>query len=1215
MKNSNINKKIDDSVKTHYVAGIGASAGGLEAINDLFDNMPSATGFSFVIVQHLSPDHKSLMAELLSKHTEMQVFEAKEDMLLKPDCIYLIPTGKIITVRNNMLKLVTKTRDHLPNTAIDIFLRSLAADKAKSAIAIILSGTGTDGTKGIQEIKDAGGTVIVQDPSTAQFDGMPNSAIATGCADMILAPDMMAEELLEFIDEAPLLRSFNVLTNQEEAILLDILELVHKTTGHDFSNYKRPTINRRLSKRMAERNIKSLYDYYNYLVGHVEEIRALCKEFLLHVTRFFRDEEAYKQLKAVIITDILAKKEAGEIIKVWTVACSTGEEAYSLAILFDECMDELKMHDNEVKIFATDISQDVIDFASRGLYGDDQISAITPERLKKYFIKEASGYRINPILRKMIVFAKHDIAKDPPFSKIDLLTCRNMLIYMNPLLQKNILQKFHFALNDNGYLFLGSSENIGILKDVMNEVDKKWKIYKCISKTRVAYLESFSNPAEKTLGTVPAIAAKSKNALQNLPEIFKETLLEEYDYAGIYIDKDFDVKQAIGNFKKFIDFPEGSFNFNLLKMVPPDLSIALSTGIRKAVKDNARVVQNNVKVQVGSVERSITIIIKPYLQQKAYLQPFIFIVLKEEEVFSRKTPASSVTREGYTTERIAELELELKDTKENLQVLIEEVESANEELQSSNEEIISSNEELQSTNEELQSLNEELHTVNAEHQLKIKELIELNDDLNNYFRNTDIGQILLDRNLIIRKFTPAATKHVNLITSDIGRSIFDISTNMKNLDFINDIKSVMGSKVAVEKELVVDNDNNYLMRIAPYLRQNKTVDGVVINFIDITEIRKLNSILEAVFNSSTSGIMALKAIRDSKGTITDFEYISANKTSMQLLGMETNIVNKKYNDLYSHVDRAVFERYVQVVETGKTASFEFYNNNTNHWFEIIAVKMMDGLVITFNDISEKKESSETIARGYEELKTTTQQLQSVNYKLEQSNLDLLQFASVASHDLKEPLRKVQAFGNLLRERTADKMDKVETNYLDKMINSSNRMQVLIDDILTLSRLSNYDAPYSKVSVNGIIKEILEDLEINIRERNANITVQQLPIVKGAPGQLRQLFQNLITNAIKFNEDRPVITIGEQKISPELEQQFGIKAKDYLGFYIQDNGIGFDEKYSEKIFGIFQRLEKSNFQGTGIGLAIVKKIVDNHKGFIKAEGVPGEGARFIILLPA
>ena len=429
----------------NYVVAVGASAGGLEAINELFDNMPSNTGFSFIIIQHLSPDHKSLMSELLAKHTEMLVFVAEEGMELKPNTIYLIPTRKTITLVDGKLKLEEQVRDHQPNTAIDIFFESLAKDKAEKAVGIILSGTGTDGSRGVQAIKNSGGTILVQDPATAQFDGMPNSAVATGYADLILSPDMMPEELLEYVKEAPLLRSFNAMSNYEEAILLDILELVYKTTSHDFVNYKRPTIKRRLGKRMAERNIRSLADYQNYLIHHPDEIKKLCKEFLLHVTKFFRDEEAFETLRRTIIPEIISGKTRGQTVKLWDIACSTGEEAYSLAMLFDECMAEQKKYEVELKIFASDISQDVIEHASKGFYTDEQVKGISPERLNRYFTKESGGYKVASSLRKMIVFAKHDISKDPPFHKIDLVACRNMLIYMNPLLQKNILAKNSFC--------------------------------------------------------------------------------------------------------------------------------------------------------------------------------------------------------------------------------------------------------------------------------------------------------------------------------------------------------------------------------------------------------------------------------------------------------------------------------------------------------------------------------------------------------------------------------------------------------------------------------------------------------------------------------------------------------------------------------------------------------------------------------------------------
>jgi two-component system CheB/CheR fusion protein len=1191
-----------------YVIGIGASAGGLEAINEFFDNIPQDTGFSFVVIQHLSPDYKSLMAELLAKHTAMQVYEAGEGMPLKPNCIYLIPTKKVLTLVNGKLQLHDKVRNNHPNTTIDAFFESLAKDKGEKAVGIILSGTGSDGSRGIAAIKNHGGTIVVQDPPSAEFDGMPNSAIATGYADLILAPEFMPDELVHFLKEAPLIRSFTQLNNQEEAIITDILDLIYKVTQHNFSHYKRPTLNRRLAKRMAERGMKSLAEYYNYLSGNNEEIKSLCREFLINVTRFFRDEEAFEVIANTVIPSLFAAKDTGDTIKVWVVASSTGEEAYSLAILFEEYLEAQRRHDTSIKIFATDIDQHAIDAASKGVYSAEAVKGISADRLKRFFVKEGNAYKVSPALRRTVVFAKHDITKDPPFSKIDLLTCRNMLIYMNTILQKNILQKFHFALNEDAYLFLGNSENIGVLKDVMKDVDKKWKIYKCISKTKTGEYEAFLNPVEKGFLQLPS--PKAKNALMNLAEIFKDTLLDEYQYAGIFIDKDFEVKQAVGAFKNFISFPEGNFNFNLLKLVPPDLSIALSTCIRKAIKENEKIVQKKVKVDSDARHRSINIVVKPYLNQKTYLQPFLFIILSENEEVSRPVAKSSAyTTKELVTKRIEELENELRDTKENLQAVIEEVESANEELQSSNEEIISSNEELQSTNEELQSLNEELHTVNAEHQLKIKELIELNDDLNNYFNNSEIGQILIDRNLLVRKFTPYAKKQVNLIDSDIGRPISDISTNFNDESFLAKIRSVMRTGKREEDEVLTKEGAVYLMRVAPFYRQDKSIDGVVANFIDISEIKTLNSIVEAILNSSTSGILAKKAIRDKEGRVTDFEYINANRAAEIMLHTKhEELAGKRLKDVFPEMAGSYFQQYANVVETGRTLQLEFYHEKHHRWYDIVCVKMMDGLVTTFTDITERKKAADLLALGYEELKVTTS-------KLEKSNLDLLQFASVASHDLKEPLRKIQAFGNILREKVQDKLDDAEYRYIEKMISSSNRMQTLVDDILTLSRLSNTEVAFTAVDLNDIIHRIADDLEITIKDKNAVITTGKLPVVQAVPGQMHQLFQNLISNGLKFNEsENPLIDISGTAVPQKLADEFEINGKDFHLIEVSDNGIGFEQKYADKIFGIFQRLEGNSYQGSGIGLAICKKIMDNHKGYIKAESAPGGGTKFLVLFP-
>ncbi|MFT3909291.1 MAG: CheR family methyltransferase [Ferruginibacter sp.] len=1201
-------------VKENYIVGIGASAGGLEAIHELFDNVPGNTDFSFVIVQHLSSDHKSLMGELLSKHTSMQIFEAKDNMKPEPNCVYLIPNKYMMTLEKGRLKLHEKLQDRSPNNAIDIFFESLANDAGEHAIAIILSGTGTDGTRGIEAIKNKGGVVVVQDPITAKFDGMPNSAVASGYADLIFSPDMIAEELLDFIQQAPLLRSFNEQHSKDEYVVTGILELLKTMTGYDFREYKKPTIFRRLAKRMSEVNSLNLQEYFTYLKNHSDEPKKLCREFLIGVTKFFRDLDAFEELKTTVLPELFKERGADNLLKVWVVACSTGEEAYTIAILLHDHIEVNKISGINVKIFATDIDSDAIDTASKGLYGESVAKDVPQELLEKYFAREGNNYRVAANIRKMVVFAHHNVLSDPPFSKIDLITCRNMLIYMSVPPQKHILKAFHFAVNREGYLFLGPSENIGILKDSFLEVNRKWKIYKCVIKSAQTTYSTLLNSIETVNYGKFSTTWKPKNALNTVPEIFNETLLETQNYAGIFIDKDFEVKQATGHFKNFLDFPEGNFNFNLIKLVHPELSTPLSVAIRKAIKDNDRVIVNNAKIDAGKHIRIINIIVKPYLVQREYLQPFIFIILHEQANVEKEK--SSLSKQAMTTdiEKFSELEKELNDTRENMQALIEEVESANEELQTSNEEIISSNEELQSTNEELQSLNEELHTVNAEHQLKIKELIELNDDLNNYFRNSDIGQVIIDRKLIIRKFSPSATKQVNLIESDVGRSIIDISNNFKDLDFINSIKTVLKSGDILVKEVMMGNDTVFLMNLSPYLRLDKSIDGVVISFVDITEVKRLDGILNAVFNTSPSGITAKTVVRNEENKIIDFEYMMTNSAANKIMNREEGeLVGKRMLEEFPYTKREHFDRYVNVVETGKPAQFEMQSDN-GEWFEVVCVKMMDGIVTTSTDITESKQSADMLAKGYEELKTTSQKLQSTNEQLQISNMDLYQFASIASHDLKEPLRKIMAFGNILEDRIKNKINEQEKNYLEKIIKSSGRMQNLIEDVLTFSRLSNTEISLAETDLTNVVKTVIDDLEITIKYKKAKIKVGKLPVVYAVHAQMQQLFHNLISNALKFNESKvPSIEIEAVKLNGELKEKMGIDAKEYFAVRVKDNGIGFDAEYQEKIFKMFQRLN-ANYSGTGIGLAICKKIMENHKGIIFGESELNKGSVFTILLP-
>jgi len=971
--------------KDHYVVGIGASAGGLEAIHEFFDNLTipveSDIQISFIIVQHLSPDYKTMMPELLSKHTNMNVFEAEDGMDLQSNTIYVIPSKMLMTVKNGKLRLREKSTFHVPNISIDTFLESLAHDFGNKSIGVILSGTGTDGSRGVEHIKKAGGIVLVQNPENAKFDGMPNSAIASGYSDFILPVKDIPNEILNYLRQKPLESYISSVTEKDEVILNEIFNLIKIRTAYDFTYYKRPTILRRLLRRMSLNKIQTLLEYRNYLIDYPEEVSNLSKEFLIGVTHFFRDTEAFDFLKKVIIPEIILEKSSDEPLKIWSAGCSTGEEAYSLAILVKEYLQKVG-REMEVKIFATDIDKEAIEYASKGIYPASIEKDVTEERLEQFFSREGSKYLVSPHIRKMVIFAHHNVIKDPPFGRTDLVVCRNMLIYLNPVLQKKVLSLFHFSLNLGGYLFLGPSENPGDLRDSFEEVNKKWKIFKNIQASKSVRTEPI---ARLTKSTVVPVEYNVGSSNRNFIDTFNEMLVEEYDCAGIFVNENFELVHAIGNYKKFLYLPDKNFNLNLLKMAPEDLSIPLSSCLRKASKENHRVEMKSVRVKSGDISRTVNISVKPYTGDKKFFHN-LYLVLLTELKEEKQMTSSVFEKDEDVRSQFFNLQEELRETKENLQSAVEELEAANEELQSSNEELISANEELQSTNEELQSLNEELHTVNTEHQLKIKQLIQLNDDFNNYFRSNDIGQIFLDMNMIIRKFTPAAVKHINLIENDIGRPITHISNNIKYNHLPEDIKEVLSTHSAVEKEVEVMDGRFYQMKILPYIRQDRNIDGVVITFVDVTVLKTLNNKLSSVLNNSLDAVMAFKSVRNEDGRIKDFQCIMANSMAEKMFSRKEDVLmHETVLSLNPPNKEFIFGKFLAVVQHLAPEYFQFElisDNDQKQWYEVAAAPMEDGLVVSFSDITDKKLTEEKIELAYEELKKAEGHLRKLNNELE-----------------------------------------------------------------------------------------------------------------------------------------------------------------------------------------------------------------------------------------
>lgn len=845
---------------SHYV-GIGASAGGLEALQEFFSHLPKDTGAAFIVVQHLSPDFKSMMPELLSKHTSMPIYQVRDGMSIDPNAIYLMPPRKSVLIGEGKLLLSDQMPDTHVHMPIDVFLRSLAEDQQHRAIGIVLSGTGSDGTRGIKAMKESGGLVIVQEPGSAKFDGMPISAYNTGLADMLLPPREMGLNLVKFFQhpsisgDDPILKSS---ISESDDTLLEIFQLLKRQSSINFSQYKASTVARRIERRLGINQLTSLDAYLRLLLDSPRELQTLSRELLIGVTRFFRDDDAFAQLAKNVIPKVFERAMGRkDSIRLWVAGCSSGEEAYSLAILFDEYLLRRKS-ECTVKIFATDVDEEAIAEASSGIYSLDIEQDVSPDRLNGYFIKKDDHYLVSQKLRQMVIFASHNMIEDPPFSNIDLVSCRNALIYFQHAAQKKVLSSLYFALQRDGYLFLGSSESLGDLQSHFETLDDRAKIFVKISNMRVPIgnappLRDTSqlNRSGIAMAPVSGLLKPQRGASRNHFEGVSARLIEEYAPASIILNDAFEALHVYGDVLPFTKgITPGKISNNIKDMVVDDLSVAISTALYRCEKNEEDVFYKDVSLKISDTEQlfidlSIFYIKNSDLSNAPRFYAVQFIRHKGDD--EAHVAPSSITFDAseQSRQRIHDLEQELVKKQEHLQVTIEELETTNEELQSANEELMSANEELQSTNEELQSVNEELYTVNSEYQEKIAQLTEVNDDLDSVINATDIGIVFLDDQLTIRKFTPPAVRHINLRSSDIGRPFHHISHELNYDAFLADIAKVSSSGQNIEKEVYSQHDQALLIRVMSYRKAaDKLQGGVLITITNISRLRFVETALQ-----------------------------------------------------------------------------------------------------------------------------------------------------------------------------------------------------------------------------------------------------------------------------------------------------------------------------------------------------------------------------------
>lgn len=831
------------------VVGVGASAGGLEAIEQFIANVPPGTGLAFVIIQHMDPTRKGMLPELIQRTTTMPVLQADDGMVVAPDRVYVIPPNKEISILHGVLRLLEPTAPRGLRLPIDLFLRALAEDRRDRSIGVILSGMGSDGTLGLRAIKEAGGLALVQDPTTSKFDGMPRSAIDAGVADIIAPAEALPRKIVEALDYArrsAVASAAGRESSTQKSALDKIMILLRRHSGQDFSLYKKRSVYRRIERRMALHKLEDIDDYVRFLSENPQEVGILFRELLIGVTGFFRDAAAWTSLSEEALPTLLAERPPGSQLRAWVVGCSTGEEAYSLAIAFREALQRLKLDGRyTLQIFATDIDHDAIDRARAGFYPANIAADVAPLHLAHYFVQEGNGYRIAKEIREMIVFATQNVVMDPPFSKLDILTCRNLLIYLGQELQVRLLPLFHFSLNPGGLLFLGSSETVGNFSDLFVALDARARIYQRRDGGLRPAVVDFSTRQMPALRRGPLADEHRAPPVPNLQTIAERLLLQRFLPPAVMVNSDGDIVYISGRTGRYLEPAAGKANWNIHAMAREGLRNELMIGLSRALRNGETVVQRGLRVEGDGSTAFVDLHIHPIDAPQDVCGMAMVVFDEVEQPAPPPDDASAALQDG---QRTAELEYALKQAREELQAVREEMQTreeelkcANEELQSTNEELQSANEELTTSKEEMQSLNEELQTINAELQARVDELSAASNDMKNLLDSTEIATIFLDDALRVRRFTARATGIFKLIPGDVGRPLSDIVTELDYAALQADAQEVLRTLVFCEKEVAACDGRWFKVRIMPYRTVANVIEGLVITLSDISVAKHLEA--------------------------------------------------------------------------------------------------------------------------------------------------------------------------------------------------------------------------------------------------------------------------------------------------------------------------------------------------------------------------------------
>ena len=1177
-----------------YVVGMGASAGGLDALERFFDHVPKDTGMAFVVVQHLSPDFKSLMDELLARHTELPIQLVEDGMTVRANHVYLIPPKKEMIISGGRLLLSERSRDKELALPIDVFFRSLAQDCGARAVAVVLSGTGSDGSRGVRDVYELGGLVMVQDAATAQFDGMPKTAQETGVAHWVLSPEEMPRALVEHASNPPP----SVAATTDVHGLGAVYRMLQEEFGIDFTHYKPSTVTRRIERRLALAQTPDIEAYVQRLRRDRDELDVLYRDLLIGVTRFFRDEEAFDRLEQEVFPELLQRIQRELPLRIWVAGCATGEEPYSIAIVLQDLM--RKMGERPVKIFATDVHRASIERAARATYDDEVIANVSRERLERYFIRTGgSTYQVVPEIRQMVVFAQHNLIKDPPFTRVDFVSCRNLLIYFQPPAQHRALTLFHFALNRGGVLFLGPSESAAPIAHDFENVDKHWRIYKKQSDARAIDLRS--HPLPQTDRHVPLPTPASRHSLAQLLATY-DALLDDVMPPSLLINDHGELVHAFGGASRFLKPRDGRQGLVVTDVVEAELKMVLVGGLKRALGSATPLVFKGVRIAVGGEVGAHKVTIQR-VRGRSGSAMHVLVSFEAMDAAAResRTSATEIDLDQVSRHQLAALESELSHTKENLQAAIEELETSNEELQASNEELQASNEELQSTNEELQSVNEELYTVNAEYQRKIGELTELSNDMDNLLSSTEVGTIFLDRELRIRKFTPRIADSFDLVPHDVGRSIETFAHKMDHPELVEDLKRALASGERIERELLDVRGKSFFLRVLPY-RAKGSVAGIVLTLIDVSGLKAAEDALfheRYLLNSLLLSVPDAIYFKDARG-----KFIRTNPAMARRFGLadSRSAVGKTFFDLPDQeAARWLDAQDQEVLHTGEAQNYKLEKralpDGATGWDLVSRLPLRDasseivGLTAIFRDVTEQKRAEEKITEAVRRRD---------------------EFLAMLSHELRNPLGAIVNATALLKGDGAHAaMAPTTVPIVAVLERQSQQMARLLDDLLDASRVTQNKVELRKrvLDLRVVAKDAAEALQSQLAARKIALTLEigdEPTYVEGDPARLQQIHVNLLSNACKYTPRGGHVAMTLHAIDGAAVLR------------VRDDGAGIPKEMLDSVFDLFVQSTRTldrSAGGLGVGLTLVRLLVTMHGGTVAAhsEG-EGKGSEFVVQLP-